>query len=561
MRWLLALVVNTFKLIVFPLLLLRRRRAAPPGAWLTLRVDGPISPVVREPHFWERGERPVSLHAVRQAAQLAANDPHVTGLLVDLRGIQGGSATAMALRDALEAWKRAGKKVYVYLRRGAGTRQLLVASVADHIVAAPGSELAPMGFAVQAPYVKQALDRADLEPEVLARGRYKTAGEFLVSDCMSDAQREQLEHLLDTAWNHLLETLSRGRSVTREEAQAWIDEGPWIAAEAKERGLIDRICYGDDLLRSLSPDGKMEVPNLPLDAYVRRRRVAFRRFRRPPRIAVVEVQGPIVTDQPPGWLPMAVESRVCETVRAAHDDPSVRGVVVYIDSRGGSAMASERMLHEVRRLAQDKPVVACLGDTAASGGYMVAVGAHTIVSQPTTVTGSIGVVSARVVAGKLAERLGIRSETIKRGARADMLSPMRHLDDGERVAFERIMDAVYRRFLEAVASGRKCTVEDIEPLASGRVWSGQDAFDRGLVDRLGGFEDALTDLRCRIGEGGELMQPVLFGSRKVPALPASLRAMSALTWLGAERATEWIAIASTCRERVWAWSPWSEVDP
>lgn len=560
MRLLFALIVNAFKLMVLPLLLLRRRRAAPDGAWLTLRVDGAVSPVVREAHFWERGDRPVSLHAVREAAELAASDPHVKGLLVDLRGLRGGSATAMALRDALESWKRAGKKVFVYLRRGAGTRQLLVASVADHIVAAPGTEIAPLGFAVQAPYVKKALERVSLEPDVVARGRYKTAGEFLVSDSMSDAQREQLETLLETAWDNLLETLGRGRAVTKDEARRWVDQGPWIASEAKEQGLIDDVRYGDDLLRSLGPDGKREAPNLSMETYVRRRRIAFRPLRRPRRIAVVEVHGPIVTDQPPGWMPMAVETRVCEALRAARDDFSVRGVLVYVDSRGGSATASERMLHEVRRLAEDKPVVACLGDAAASGGYMVAVGAHAIVSQPTTVTGSIGVVSARLVAGKLAERLGIRSETVKRGARADMLSPTRHLDEGERAAFERIMDAIYRRFLEAVASGRKCTVEDIEPLAAGRVWSGRDAFDRGLVDRLGGFDEALADLRGRVGPGAERMRPVLFGSRKVPALPAALRTMGALAQVGAGRAAELVALASSTTERVWAWSPWGEVD-
>ena len=411
MHLLAALFFNWLKLLLLPLLLLRRSRAAPKGAWLAVRIDGPVSDVVREPHFWDRGERPANLHALREAAKVAAPDPRVAGLIVDLRRLQGGSATAMALREALAAWKASGKRVIVYLRNGGGTRALLAASIADRIVAAPGTEVSPMGFAVEAPYVKEALDKVGLEPEVLACGRYKTAGEFLVSDTMSEAQREQVGRLLDVAWENLIDMLAQGRSVVPEEARRWVDEGPWIAAEAKDIGLVDDVMYGDELLRSLGPDGKEEVVTMPFETYVRRRRIAFRPLRHRPRIAVVEVHGPIVPDRSSDWLPMAVESQVCASLRMARELPWIRGVVVLVNSRGGSATASERMLHEVRRLAEEKPVVACLGDAAASGGYMVAVGAHAIVSQPTTITGSIGVVSARIVAGKLAERLGVRTET------------------------------------------------------------------------------------------------------------------------------------------------------
>jgi len=560
MHLLTTILTNALRLLFLPLLLLRRARAAPPGAFLTLRVDGGVAPVCREPHLWDRGSRPVSLHSVRRAAALAASDDRVAGLLVDLRELQGGSASAMALRDALADWKKVGKQLVVYLPHGAGTRQCLVASVADRIVAAPGTEVAPLGFAIEAPYVREALEQWDIEPEVFARGRYKTAGEFLVSDSMSDPQREQLERLLDVAWENLLETLGRGRAVTREEAMLWVDRGPWLASEAKRMGLVDDVMFGDDLLRELGPGGDREAPVMPMQAYVRRRRLAFRPLRRSPRIAVVDVSGPIVSDQPPGWLPMAVSSTVCASLRSARQDPSVRGVVVHVSSRGGSAQASEHILHEVQRLAEDKPVVACLGDAAASGGYMVAVGAHAIVSQPTTITGSIGVVSARVVAGKLARRLGVRTQIVKRGARADMFSPMRKLEDDERESFERLMQAIYDRFVEAVAKGRKCHVPDVEPHASGRVWSGADAHERGLVDRLGGFEEAMSEVRSRIGAGAERMEPELIGPRKVPPLSAVLRSMSVRGAFGGRSAEELVALAWMGRERTWAWSPWSEVE-
>ncbi len=557
MHLLFAIVLNGLRLLIVPWVLLRRWRATPKGTWLTVRVNGLVAPLGRAQRVWDTPDRAVDLHALHEAAAIAAKDPHVAGLLVELRGLQGGSATAWALRDALLAWKAAGKRVIVHLPRGAGARQLIVASAADRIVAAPGSEVAPMGFAIEAPYVKGALDRLGLEADVMAQGRYKTAGEFLVAEGMSEPQREQVGRLLDVAWEHLIDALSRGRSVTPEEAKRWVDEGPWLAPEAKEQGLVDDVMYAEDLLRELGSEGE-EAHTQSMARYARLHRALFRPLRRPRRIAVIEVRGAIVSDQPTEWLPMAVESHVCGALRAAREAPWVRGVVVIVDSRGGSASASERMLHEVRRLAEGKPVVACMGDTAASGGYMVAVGAHAIVCQPTTVTGSIGVVSARVVASKLLERVGIRVETVKRGAHADMMTASRALDAGERASLDRVMGTIYREFVQAVARGRGRELEEIEPLASGRVWSGVDALERGLVDRLGGFETALDDVRKRIGPGAETMAPVWIGSRRMPSLPAVVRGILEPASAGA--ASDLAVLSTMGGDRVWAWSPWVEVE-
>ncbi len=558
MRIVIALVLNATKLIFSPWLLIRRRRAAPRGAWLTLSVQGSVVSIADEPRFWDRTKRPISLHEVRQVALLAREDPRVTGLLVDLKDISGGGASAMALRDAIAVWKDSGKRVIVSLTRGARTRSMLVASIADTIVAPPGTEIAPMGFAVEAPYVKDALERLGLEPEVLARGRYKTAGEFLVSRSMSDAQREQLERVLDVSWNNLIDTLSKGRRVSKKRAQQWVDEGPWISSEACEQGMIDSVSHQDELLRSLSEGGVEEAPTMPLNVYARRRKISFRPIRRQRRIAVVDVHGPIASDRTPGWAPMALETQVCDALTEAREIPWIDGVIVHIDSRGGSATASERMLHEVKRLALKKPVVACLADAAASGGYMIAVGAHRIVSQPTTLTGSIGVVSARVVAGKLAERLGVRTETIKRGSRADMLSPLRHLGAEERIAIDRLMENVYKRFLRAVAEGRGREVEEIEPLAAGRVWSGADALEHGLVDCLGGFDVALDEVRRLIGKGASATQPILWGPGKPLNIRQMLMSLSGAESLGVGRIGDLIALAEGTTDRVWLWCPWTE---
>ena len=554
-----ALFVNFVLLLLWPLRLWRRARAAPHGAWLTVEIDGPVVEVDRRYPFWDRRPRPVSLHGFRRLVELASNDPRVAGLAVTLKSFHGSSATATSLRDLILSAKAAGKRTAVYLPAGGGTRDMYVACAADRIFLGPETHLAPLGFAVQSPYVKDALDKVGLEPEVFARGRYKTAGEALVLREMSDAQREQVGALLDSAWDELLGALASGRAVSREVAQGWVDGGPWAANAAVGQGLADGVCYEDELTKKLEPRRTDEVALVPGGAYLRRRVLRWRPLFRKPTIAVVEVHGAIVSKSGGPLVEVADEEHVSRALRSTLDDPRVRGVVVHIDSRGGSALASDRMLHALRRVAEKKPVVAYLGDVAASGGYMVAVGAQVIVAQPTTITGSIGVVAARPVIEPLLERIGVAVSVVKRGARADMNSPARHLDEGERAALERQLDDIYGSFLRVVADGRSRPVEEIEKLAGGRVWSGRAASEQGLVDRLGGFDVALAEVRSRIGGRADRFEPSVVSTRRLqPSLsslvPGMRAAASAVLGDGAA------LLASAAHERVWAWSPVTEVD-
>jgi protease-4 len=240
-------------------------------------------------------------------------------------------------------------------------------------------------------------------------------------------------------------------------------------------------------------------------------------------LGVVEVHGPIVGRPRLDFAEVASEESIVAALRAARASPTVRGVVLHIDSPGGSAVASDRIHHEVTRLAEVKPVVAYLSNVAASGGYLIAVAANRVVAQPQTVTGSIGVVAARFVVGPLLERLGVFTDVVKRGARADLFSPSRRLDESERAMFERELDMFYRAFLGAVARGRKKPVEEIEPLAEGRIYSGTDACARGLVDHLGGFDRALHELRELLGERGKgLEAAVVRPPRHMPPPPRAL---------------------------------------
>lgn len=561
-RILLSLIANLFSLVLWPLLALRRRRAAPNGAWIEVEIEGGIVELARRQPFWRRQKRAFALDTLRRGVAEAAADPRVTGFLLALKDLKVGSATAAGLRSLLLEARQSGKRVAVYLPEGAGTRTMYVASAAERVLLGPETFVAPLGFAVESPYVHRALDRIGVVPEVFARGRYKSAGESLVRQSMSDAQREQLGALLDVAWDVLLTALCEGRAVDRERAQHWVENGPWSARDALAHGMVDAVAYRDEVPKQLAPQLDDGAPLIPLARYLRRRRKPFRSFRRPPSIAVVEVRGPIVSEHV-GMAPVAAEDEVVAALDRAREDSRYRAAVVCVDSPGGSALASDRMLHALRRLAERKPVVASMGDAAASGGYMIAVGAHAIVAQPTTITGSIGVISARLLLEPLLERLGVSVEVVKRGARADMLSPNRQLDAGERVAVERQLEDIYQSFLQAVARGRSREVSDIEPLAGGRVWSGRDAQRHGLVDHLGGFEQALELVRQRLEPGlrklePELVSPTHWRPRRglIPQFAQGSRLLGSA--LG-----PWAALllaAAVRRERGYLWCSFAETD-
>ena len=287
-------------------------------------------------------------------------------------------------------------------------------------------------------------------------------------------------------------------------------------------GLVDGAAYEDDL-PALLGDGKGgDATTLSAHVYMgmgRATRIAP--IGRPKVIGVIPVHGAIAMSGP---IPFggATSDKLIAAIRAARKNKRVRGVVLHVDSPGGSALASDLVHHELVQLAAEKPLVACFANVAASGGYYVAAAAHEIIAEPTTITGSIGVVATRFVVGPLLARLGVVTETVKRGARADMMDPSRALTPDERAALTSEIAGMYRAFVDKVAVGRKLSTDDVEKIAEGRVWTGVAALSHGLVDALGGFDLALTRVRARVGgEGAELLRPVIVRGPREPgvALP------------------------------------------
>ncbi|WP_433933001.1 signal peptide peptidase SppA [Sorangium cellulosum] len=580
-----ALLINLLRLLLLPVSALRWAFAAPRGGYVVLEIDGRVvdlqPPRVRLALWWRPRQRaPLSVERVRELGKHLMKDPRPAGLLLRMRSVHAGPAVIASLRDALLEIRAGGKDIVAYLPMGADNTMLLLASAARAVVVGPETLVSPLGFAVEGRYVRRALEQVGVEPEVFAKGMYKNAGEVLVRDAMSEAQREQVGALLDARFADLIASLAQGRRVDRETAARWIDEAPYGAEQAVARGIVDAVAYEDELEHMLATGllpGTISPRRAQGDAGggaraaahpARTRLVSAARYlgarralsMRPmwPRaiIGVVEVHGAIVSRARFRGASLASEERLVASLRAARQNPRIRGVILHIDSPGGSALASDRIHHEVTRLAEVKPVVACMSNVAASGGYYVAAAAHAIVAQPQTITGSIGVVSARFALGPLLERLGVSTDVVKRGARADLFSPSRRLDAGERSVMERELDAIYGTFLRVVARGRRRPVEEIEPLAQGRVYSGAEAQARGLVDMLGGFERALHELRQMIGPTASAIEPTIVrASRYIPPpplLPAPVPTL--LELVGLRGLAGEVALAIHCEgERVLAY--------
>jgi len=537
-----------------PFRMLRAQRLLQKGTLVVLSIDGPVVELSERRPFWRRlPSRATSLARVRELVALVAADPKVEGLLVEIRALHAGAATATSLRRTLLRLKESNKALYAYLPMGAGSREMLVASAADKIIVGPASSIAPLGVAVETRYFRRTLDRIGVLPEIFARGEFKTAGESLARDSMSAEQREQLGAILDVMEGEFVQALVEGRRRPLEQVRALIDGGPYRAPDAVVRGLTDAMGYDDDLPKLFASADGDRARMVPATRYLGVRRSASLRR----GIGVVKVRGPIVSRAPLGVGRMAESEQVIGALRAAGEASSVRGVVLFVDSPGGSVLASDRIYHEVVRLAEKKPVVAYFANIAASGGYYVGAGAHAIVAEPTTITGSIGVVAAHLVLSPLLGKLGIVTELVKRGARADMLSPSRPLDEGEREAMGREIEGYYREFVDIVARGRQRSAEEIERLARGRVYSGAEAYRLGLVDRLGGFETAVDLVRERLGETRPLSASVVKPPRtmpKPPELPAPFVAMLDTAGLGGARDLATLTLALAPAERVLAWS-------
>ena len=436
-----------------------------------------------------------------------ADDRRVKAVVLRASSLSIGLGKAEELREAIQELRAKGKKVVFYLE-SAGDLEYSVASAADRIYAAPQAVLLVNGFSATALFAASGLDKLGVKAEFFRVGAYKNAPDLFTRSSMSGEQREVESSLLDDLYGRYLKVVADRRRLDEGKLKAVLDKGILKPSEAVEAGLLDGLLYPDQLEGEVGKllGGKVSLEKTSIDADpVRDTHWGGRR-----KIAVVRVEGEILRGEgsrgPLGAVEIAGSDPISRRIRRAADDPEVAAIVVRIDSPGGDGNASDLIWRELVRARKEKkkPVIASMGDVAASGGYYVAAGADEIWAEPSTVTGSIGVFIGHFDAEELFGKLGINMTTVKRGASADLFSPARDLNDTERKTLQTWVDSFYDQFVERVSQARGLSKAQVDAVARGRVWTGAQAQARQLVDHLGGFDDAIWSAKKWANIGGEV---------------------------------------------------------
>lgn len=491
-------------------------------------------PEFGQPIVWWRRllgsqERP-SLMRLRRDLQRIADDPRVRGVVLVARDFDPGWATAQSLRDEIQTLRAAGKQVVAYLLTP-DTRSYYSLCAADRMVMPPSATLALLGLRVEALFLKDALALAGLEAEVTAVSPYKSAGDQLTRTDMSPENRQQLENLLDQRFAALVESIAIDRNMSLDHVRELFDHAPYVGDQALQAGLVDELCYEDELAARLHGSHKTvggDDHEDVLSDWQEAQRTLLLPYRKRQRrvVAVVSVEGAIAMGGRGSPLPLlggtaATSDTVSQALRRVERSKRIAALVLHVDSPGGDAYASDLIWREVLRVQQKKPVVVSMGNVAASGGYYVSACADTIVAQPGTVTGSIGVVSLRPVAAGLLERLHVNTVVLTRGARTGLLSPTLPPTEDERRATHDLVFSLYEDFKRVVRAGRKMSDTQLEPIAGGRIWTGREASTNGLVDALGGLPHAIEKARELGGLEADPRAPVLLvhGSMRHPLPP------------------------------------------
>ena len=433
----------------------------------------------------------------------ARRDPAVAGLVLRLGNLGVGAGRAEELRAAIAATVKQ-KPVLVWLD-GGDTRAYWVATAATGIAAQPGTPLLVNGLGTSRLFIRDSLARLGIAFEVVKVGAYKSASEPLVRMESTPEAKEATEAVLDDVYGRFVADVAAARRLPPERVRGLVDRGLFTAEDAKKEGLIDELLWQDELEAWAGARAGARADLARYEPETERR---AQRWGRPPVVEVIRIEGDIAPGESRdafGLARLAGAETVAQRIRRAAGDGEVKAIVLRIESPGGDGGAGDAIWREVVRARGKKPVVASLGDVAASAGYLVAVGADIIVSQPSTLTGSIGVFALKPDLSGLLAKVSARRESYRRGENAELLSPAKAWTDSERAAVQRAVDAFYATFVERVAAGRHLPRADVEKVAGGRVWTGKAALERRLVDRLGTLEDAIALARERAGLGDDVV--------------------------------------------------------
>lgn len=463
---------------------------------LELSGDVPEEAPVDIPIPFLQSQAPPTVRDVWTSLRQAAADNRIKALVVEPQGLDIGWGKLEEIRREILDFKKSGKPVYAFLH-SPGSREYYLATAADKIFISPDDSLEVKGFLLEQLYFKGTLDKLGVQVQVGHIGRYKDAGDIFTKTGMSPETREVLNQVLDQIYGSFCSGVAQARHKTADQVKTLIDNGPFLASQAKTSGLIDELGYEDEVYSDLKR--KTGANNL--------KKINLRTYSRAApgqgdRIALLVGEGDIISGNPGnGFGSQSVISSggFSRLIRQVRNDSGIKGVILRVDSPGGDAVASDQILHELKLLSRAKPLVVSMSDVAASGGYYMSMTGDPVVAYPNTITGSIGVLYIRPNIAGLYDKLGIHADTLSRGKMADIDSASIPLSDAAKQKLHDAIGATYKTFVTKVASARKKTYAQIDPLAQGRVWMGAQAQDNGLIDDLGGLDTAVTLIRKKAG--------------------------------------------------------------
>ena len=479
-----------------------------PGSVLVVEIPSAIEELSASDPFAEAflDDRPLDLNTIKKAIQYAGYDARIDAIWIKARATNVSWAMLQEIRNELVAFKATGKPIIAssedhYLNESG----YFLASVADAIYASTEAPIEFNGFFIAAEFYKDLLDNLEIEPQVIRAGKYKSAVEPFLQSSLSPENREQLMALIQAQHNVFLETVAKSRDLSIEEVTSLMDEDVLLTAtDAYNAGLLDGLLYldevEDEILARIEKEEDDDLRTTSLRSYSRvsASNAGVPEFDSSDDIAVVYAVGAIVpgssgySANPLMGGNLVGSATFGSALRRAADNENIKAIVVRISSPGGSASASDAMRREIAQAAANKPVVISMGSVAASGGYWMATAGDTIVANELTTTGSIGVFSLMFNTSRMFdEKLGIAFDVVRTGPYADMYSGVRGFSDQEIRLLGKTTDETYASFLELVSESRDLTIEEADAVAQGRIWSGRDALNVGLVDELGGLDRAI----------------------------------------------------------------------
>ena len=479
----------------------QRKPSVADGSTLIMKLEGeiPERPGIELPFPLDDSPKPPTVAEIWSGLRRAAADPRIRAVVIEPRDLTIGWGILEELHSDLAEFRKSGKPLIAFLR-GPGNKEYYLATAADRIWVAQEDTVDIKGLSVGAMYFKNTLDKLGVHADVIHAGRYKDAGDMFTMTAMTPETREVLNDILNQYYGDLIATIAAGRRKSPDEIRKIIDQAPLAGKQALALGLVDGNGFED------SVTGELEK-RLHQDSLTR---VDFKTYLRaaPPdgfdsgrnRIAFIAGSGMILQGSGTNGLSqdnVITSGGFTQLLRDAADDSSIRGAIIRIDSPGGDGVASDDILQAAKDLSRKKPVVISMSDLAASGGYFMAMTGDPIVAYPNTLSGSIGVIFAKFNLHGLFDKLGITEQVLTRGQYANIFSDYVPLSDADRAKLTSQIQDFYGTFIARVAEGRRRPAAEIEPIAQGRVWLGTQAKQNGLVDRLGGLDEAVELIKER----------------------------------------------------------------